>query len=388
MTIQAENENITIDNEEQPEQLAEDIVEQAVLHPDELELTQALEADEAEQAAIKKAADDAEAARVAEEAKKAPVGEGDKPKPSDPAKTEVPLAALIATRKKGHEAEIKVAERDARLQILAEHADILSPEQIRAIAAGKQTVEQATTENEQDPYDLLDARELEIEKQRQDGDLDAVDYRAGMQAIAKEKRALDRQVHATTTVVERNQQVTQGITAHSKAIAADFPDVFSADGKCKLGGEVLEACKPIAERVTLAGMEAQFGAGVQYDNLNPQHRLFFQWNLANTVNKNYGDGKGPLSSQAKKEVIPPKLGPDGKPIALAIVKQSPAAKAAALQVSARVRDASPPDLSQFAFSAETDLGQAERLIETGTDEQVLATLAKYPELRAKLEGRT
>lgn len=386
MTIQAEDETTIIPENEitDPQDGGQetDLIEQQVLHPDERELTDALKADKAVSDAL--AAEEAEAVKVkaaevaAEEAKKA--------NPEDPVKKpspQVPVDALIATRRKGQEAETKVTERDARLAILSELADTLTPEQIRAIASGKQTIEEATSENEADPHDLLDAKELELVKQQQDGDIDQLEFTKGMQLINRERRNVDRQQASQTTVGERNQLVKESIAEASKQMAEGFPVLKT------LTKADLEGLKPAAAKLTHAGMAKEFGEGVKYNDLNPQHRLFFQYNLATAADRLYGEGKGPVFQQ-KPNGQPSKGAPGAgaQPSAKDVIANSPAAKAAAVAAAARARNASPPDLSQFAFSADTDLGQAERIIETGTDEQVLATLAKYPELRAKLEGRT
>lgn len=382
MTIEAENENLPENDLEQDQQAGQDasqadVIEQAVLHPDERELTEALLADKE---ATDKEAAAAEEVKKAEEAAKVAAAQPATGEAEDPGKKpQVPVAALIATRKKGQEAETKFTQADAKLKLIAQLADTLTPEQLRAIAAGEQTVEEATAETAEDPHDLLDAKELDLEKKRQDGDIDAIEYTQGMQLIRKERRLIDRQEASQTSATERNVQVKETIAQASKKIAEDFPIVAS------LTKGDLEALKPAAAKLTFAGMEKEFGVGVRYNDLNPKHRLFFQWNLASVADKVFGEGKGPVSQQ-KPNGQPSKTAA-GAPGAKEVIATSPAARAAAASAPARAREAAPPDLTEFSYSADTELGQLERSLATATDEEFMAAMGKHPELRKQLEGR-
>lgn len=265
------------------------------------------------------------------------------------------------------------AQKDLLLQLAATGA--LTPELAKQLQQGGSLVkDEGGTGEPADPHAALDAEALDAAQKFEDGDINLVEKTRLDLAIGSKRRKLDNEIAEHRVNAQLRNQSDQDLVEYNKGLHADFPII------AKLEQRHVDAARPAATLITEDELAKE---GAVYNPLNKEHVKLYRFNLATTLDKQFGEGKGPLSKQGK-----PTPAAAAKPGAtpsnvVALPRGGAGTPFEKLQVAAK----QPPDTSTFANSLDTETAKVVNDIPSMTTEQIAELQKTNPALvKSIMEG--
>lgn len=230
----------------------------------------------------------------------------------------VPLSVARDEREKRRNLELELAAERARSQTLEQLVlrGAITPEHARAIEEGRA----APTPQQQDPFADVNARELALAQQYENGEISYVDLKKGEQLIAQERRQVEGRVsdqRARDRAIEQSAPATQ-------QIEQVFPSIE------KLSQAQLDACAPLARQRAQIVLQSK---GVkEFDVTNPAHLKIFHFHVAHLADLSFNGGRDFAAYQASRSQ------PTGQPPTNGTGQQPQTPSVARTPVPGRVTD--------------------------------------------------
>lgn len=213
---------------------------------------------------------------------------------------QVPLAALRSEREQRRNVELELAQERGARQTLEQLVlrGAVTPEMARAVQEGR--AELPGQQAPQDPFATVNARELEVAQQYENGEISYVDLKKAEQKIAADRRRIEDEV-ASQNAQQRALQQSQPRT---EQIEQAFPSLQT------ISQEQLDACGPLARHNAQMVLN-QRGLGV-FDQRNPQHLAVFQFQVAKLADSQFNGGRDYAALRAARSGQPTGQQPQGQ----------------------------------------------------------------------------